>query len=538
MARRAAVIVVAAVIVFLAVVRLRVANIPLERDEGEYAYNGQLILDGVPPFSMAYNMKFPGVYYAYSAIMAVFGQTPWGIHTGVMIVNAAAILILFFLTQRLLRNSTAAVVAAVSYGFLSADRFIMGIFGHAAHFVALAALAGLLVLFRAIDSRRYSLFIVAGVLLGISVLMKQNGAFFLGLGGGLALWSGFKTGMRGLTAGIGRAALVGGGAAIPLGALVAVLRAQGVLEKFWFWTIAYASQYVSQVSLGEAWQLFWDTLGRITEATAPIWLLGLAGAILLWIAPWSWEVRGLLTAFFVVSAAAVCPGFFFRQHYFILLLPALSVFCGVAALSIERLIGARISADLGRAVAVGLVLMTIGVCAYREWDYFFAVPMRQLSREIYGDNPFVEAPEIAKYIQAHTTPDDRIAVLGSEPEIYFYAKRKSATGYIYMYPLMERQKYSGQMQDEMISEITAAHPKYIVYVNVATSWLARNSKERILTWSRAYLDACYQIVGVGDIVSADETHWAWDDQVRGFQPRSGAVIFTLVRKSDVPCAVS
>ena len=47
-----------AVIVFGLVIRL--LGIPLERDEGEYAYAGQLILQGIPPrYKLAYNMKFP-----------------------------------------------------------------------------------------------------------------------------------------------------------------------------------------------------------------------------------------------------------------------------------------------------------------------------------------------------------------------------------------------------------------------------------------------------------------------------------------------
>ena len=51
-----------ATIVFTLVVaiRIRLLGIPLERDEGEYAYAGQLILQGIPPYKLAYNMKFPG----------------------------------------------------------------------------------------------------------------------------------------------------------------------------------------------------------------------------------------------------------------------------------------------------------------------------------------------------------------------------------------------------------------------------------------------------------------------------------------------
>src|SRR5664279_2208942 len=40
---------VVATILPVAVVRLRLLNLPLERDEGEYAYAGQLMLQGVPP---------------------------------------------------------------------------------------------------------------------------------------------------------------------------------------------------------------------------------------------------------------------------------------------------------------------------------------------------------------------------------------------------------------------------------------------------------------------------------------------------------
>jgi len=73
-----------AVLALVAAVRIRLLNMPLERDEGEYAYAGQLMLQGIPPYQLAYNMKFPGTYAAYAFIMGLFGQTPAGIHFGVM----------------------------------------------------------------------------------------------------------------------------------------------------------------------------------------------------------------------------------------------------------------------------------------------------------------------------------------------------------------------------------------------------------------------------------------------------------------------
>ena len=81
---------VALAILFVLVVRVRLRDLPLERDEGEYAYAGQLILQGVPPYKEVYNMKLPGTYAAYAAIMAVFGQSPAGIRLGLALVNVAS----------------------------------------------------------------------------------------------------------------------------------------------------------------------------------------------------------------------------------------------------------------------------------------------------------------------------------------------------------------------------------------------------------------------------------------------------------------
>src|SRR6476646_9675043 len=89
------------IILIVFAIRVRLRDMPLERDEGEYAYAGQLILQGIPPYKEAYNMKLPGTYVAYALILAVFGQTPSGIHLGVLLVNSVTVLLVFLLTLRL-----------------------------------------------------------------------------------------------------------------------------------------------------------------------------------------------------------------------------------------------------------------------------------------------------------------------------------------------------------------------------------------------------------------------------------------------------
>jgi len=66
-------------------IRLRLLATPLERDEGEYAYMGQLLLQGILPYIEAYNMKFPGIYFIYAIVLAIFGEESSSIHFSLLI---------------------------------------------------------------------------------------------------------------------------------------------------------------------------------------------------------------------------------------------------------------------------------------------------------------------------------------------------------------------------------------------------------------------------------------------------------------------
>jgi hypothetical protein len=241
----------------------------------------------------------------------------------------------------------------------------------------------------------------------------------------------------------------------------------------------------------------------------------------------------------IASLAAMTPGFYFRQHYFILVLPAAALLAGVTVASIQRLLRSLVSGGTAPVLAGACLLLAMGAYISNERAYLFSMSPRDLSRTVYGANPFVEAPEIARYIHDRTGSDDRIAVIGSEPEIYFYARRKSATGHIYTYGLMEPQKYASQMQDEMMREIEAARPRYAVFAGISTSWLARTTSDRrILTWTDKYLQQCYEQVGVADIESLDKTTMRWDAEAAGYQPRADNIVYTFRRRTDAPCPVA
>jgi len=523
------------VMLFSAAVRIRLADVPFERDEGEYAYAGQLVLQGVPPYDLAYNMKFPGTYYAYAAILAGFGQSPRGVHLGLLLVNAATIVFVFLLGRRLLGEFPGAV-SACAFALLSLDRWVMGIFAHATHFVALPITAAAWLLVRTGRSGTPREMLAVGAILGGAVLMKQHAVVYLPFAAGLVAWDSLRRSPAAKRAALARVAWLAAGAAVPFGVVLGLFLAQGVLGRFWFWTFQYASEYVSEIALGEAPQRFMIAFARVSQADRAIWITAALGLATLWIPGWSRESRVVICGLLGASLLAVSPGFHFREHYFIVLLPVAGLLVGVAAGAAERAIETVASASVARLIVGFACLALAGSYLVPERDFLFRWTPREVSRVRYGSNPFVESPEIAKYIRERTTADDRIAVLGSEPQLYFYAGRRSATGYIYMYPLMEPQKFAATMQAEMIRQIENAHPLYLVTTSIYTSWLGRpDSDGRILEWTDRYTDACYDLVGVADIHSREASSIVWDEAVRTYRPLSSNLVLTYRRKSEAPC---
>ncbi len=516
-------------------VRWRLAGVPFERDEGEYAYAGQLILQGIPPYQLAYNMKFPGTYYAYALIMAIFGETVRGVHFGLLLISFANTILVYLLGRRFLGPFPAATGAA-AFAVLALDRWIMGVFAHATHFALLPALFGLLLLCKYEDTRRSSTLITAGVLLGLALLMKQHAIFFLLFAGGMLLYREWKSRPGDIRNAMSRSAELAAGALIPFGIVVVVLFTQGVLGKFWFWCFKYAAEYVSQTPLTEAWQSFKGGLAVVTRANSALWLASIPGYLFLWINRRPTETKMWFTAFALASLASLVPGFFFRPHYFILLLPAAGFGIALLMAALEAEIRRFFGITTARLAATMLFLVPVGIYAYQEQYYLTSMTPRELSRTRYGSNPFIEAVEIADYLKQHTTAEDRIAVLGSEPEVYFYANRKSATGYIYTYPLMEPQAYARKMQEEMISEIETVRPKYMVLFDFRGSWKYReDSVKTILGWMVRYRNTCYTTVGAGEPLTMEKTVMLWGREALNYKASTDQPFYVLKRNHPGPC---
>jgi Dolichyl-phosphate-mannose-protein mannosyltransferase len=505
------------VLAFFAFVRVRLRTMPLERDEGEYAYAGQLILQGIPPYKLVYSMKLPGTYAAYAGIMAVFGQTSSGIHLGLMLANLAASLLVFLL-GRYLYGTLAGVLSACTYALLSTRSSVLGFEGHATHFVVLAALAGIFILLHAIGSSSKTLLFCSGVSLGLAFLMKQPGIAFALFAILYWLWAERERPRTQIAVGC---AILMSGIAAPCVLPCVILYRGGVFREFWFWTFSYARAYGSILDLSQGWREL-RVIGPWVIRPFIIWEIAAVG---LTAVTWSRKVgrhSAFLLGFLIFSALAVCPGLYFRPHYFILLLPAVALLAGIAISAAQDELR-RKPRLAWLPLATFVVAFAFSVHGY--WNIYFRLDPLAVYEKEHDSQGFgcadgcLEDQVVGDYIRTHSSPNDEVAVLGSEPAIYFYSHRRSVTGYIYMFPMTERQKFAHTMQEQMMEQVERSQPKFVVYVDDGYSWQTDRTPPR----EQAFLDRVQRFVRDGyDLeqqfaISSDSWH-LWGD-------RAGIYIF-------------
>jgi 4-amino-4-deoxy-L-arabinose transferase-like glycosyltransferase len=519
------------VILLVGFIRFRLLDMPLERDEGEYAYAGQLMLQGIPPYELAYNLKLPGTYFAYALGMAVFGQNVAGVHLTLLVVNSLTILFVFLLGRKLL-GVTAGLVACATYGVLAVSPAVMGMAAHANHFVVFCAAPAMLLLWKADESNGRSPLFFSGLLCGLAFVMKQQGICFGLFAGFFLLWRVAQAGPV-FSAGFARKSFwFGLGMALPFLLVCLFLARAGVFPKFWFWTFGYASSYATHESLSDGAAKFADYFQKKFVIYAGFFLLTVLGLAVAGRIKAIHRETVFSVALFIFSFLGTAIGLYFREHYFILTLPAFAILVGLAVVSLQKTLMSGARTKHFRMIPLLLFAGVLGWNIFLQRQMFFQWPAVQVFQTIYPEEPFIEAPVVAGYIQEHSSPNARVAVLGSEPEIYFYSQRHSATGYLYVYALMEPQPYALKMQREMIGEIESHQPEYLVWVGSANSWAVRSTSGReIFDWFNKYSREHYEITGLAAVRLAGQVIFLWDADARNFHDPVEQSLVIYKRKS-------
>jgi hypothetical protein len=296
--------------------------------------------------------------------------------------------------------------------------------------------------------------------------------------------------------------LLGLAAALPFALACLLFWSQGVFDRFWFWDVTYAMKHGALLPLASGLHALETGIRLTTGDNTTPWLMGLSGLILAWKTPRLRRPATWITTFLACSFLCVCPGLYFRTHYFIFILPAVAVLGGAAVVSCRDYLSEK------RAAALFAALMAMSSAP--QLLVYYTHDDAALSRDIYPQDAGPEMVAVADYIRAHSSPADRIAVIGSEPQIYFYAQRHSVSDQIYSYPLAEPHPWVEKLRDDFIADISGQKPAYIVTVRLFTSWLTGTGAGRLTDWQRRYLPANYDLAGVVLVTPNAPPVAAWD----------------------------
>jgi hypothetical protein len=187
----------------------------------------------------------------------------------------------------------------------------------------------------------------------------------------------------------------------------------------------------------------------------------------------------------IASAAGVSVSGRYFPHYFQQLLPV------IAALAAAAVWSGRASLDppRWRAALIGcLALAPLVLTAL----YFWTLSPAAAIKRVYPFNSFETMPEIASEIESITEADDTVFLFGTEPEILFYARRTSATRYIYLFPLFGAFPDARERQQGVIAEVVGARPSVLIWLPNRI-FFKDGAPQLITNWFRQYSARDYRI---------------------------------------------
>ena len=460
----------AAIVLVTLVVRVPTFRLPLDQDSAVYTCCAMTWAEGGLPYRDAWDHKPPLIYGVYRLTFAAAPPSQVPVNTslrvGSALCDAGTAVLLFLLAGRLFGQGAGAAAGLLFAAVSGAALLSMEAF-QPERLVALLSVAAILAAMAYTDSRRQRYAALCGLLFGLAFIAKQIAAP-VGVAVWLWLtWDAFRAeGRAALKRVVVHSALMAAGALLPWALCMAYFAAHGAFRDFWECTYTYNALYASEFRKG--------VLGTAARELAKrafdhgfLWLAG-AGGLALALARRTERRAGVLLALWAASAfvALVLPGQFAGYYYLPTVAP-LAVLAGVALVGLWRVGCSPRSLPLRIAVVAPCVLVLLAFAGLAAKRSYGSLQLKMQPKQT--DNAVAAA---ARYIAAKTTPDDRIYVWGSRPQIYVLSGRRNVCRYLYnfYYHLPKERAFPFQQArlNEIMDGLRKYRPVYIVVTDPVT----------------------------------------------------------------------
>ena len=472
-----------------------------------YAYNAWLMLTGKGvPYKDTFDNKPPGVFFMYALFISVFGESPAAVHIGTYVYSILTLIGVYLLAGRLFGRSLG-LVAGLAFVIYSTAQSFFGFSSNTEIFMIMPMVFATFLALVACEKKAKRLFLAVGFLCGWAFMFKQVAAtniLFIAL---YMLYRHLKSAERKPLSLVASYALLFVSFSVPILLFGLYFHLKGGLWDAFYQMFLFNLEY--RGFRPPASYFFYGALSPVLAVVpaegGPVNFNSFAAywVFVLWA-----FVRMLLKKdralvfvflFFIFSYAGSIINFFFFPHYFIQIVPAVSILAGWGMADIFLFLKEKNL--LAGAVAKGALLALMGLCLVLplllELDYYVLNSADANVRRIYAGNPFSEALVVADYVRKNTRPEDTVLILGSEPEVLYYAKRKSATRHNHLYAVVGNYKNAFDRQNEVKEDVKKNRPSCAIYFTTGLTWHADPEKsEGFFEWMRSYLRDEFELDGV------------------------------------------
>lgn len=521
-------------IILVLTIRSKFSGIPYERDEGAYSYYGKMLLDGKIPYKDFYEQKLPGIFYFYAMMVSLFGSSVKEMHFGFMILNILSIILIYFSVKKLF-TPIAGLISATTFAIVSLAPSLSGFTIQAEHGVAFFSCLGIFLYVLARQSQKWYWYVLMGVALGAAFMVKTTGLFIMFWGGLIILIDFFFTKEKVWSNLFKRVFFYCAGAIFIVGILLFIIYLKGSFNDMLFWVYDIPRYYVNRISYEDGVKYFGYSRDAIVQNYKFLWIHSLLALALCLIRSIDFKTKLFVFSLAALSFFTIVPGYYFYGHYWIQVIPGMAVLAGVTYYCVMMLLKDRFNLNSPnlKYIYLGVFSMLVFMHLNKQKSYYFNPSYDLVLRQVYSSNPFPETMEIANYINSIAKPEDKLAVFGSEPELYIYTNKTSPTRHIFFSTIVASIPEHKQFQREFVADIEKAKPKYFVFYRVSISLLVQaNVDQYVFDWANKYLQENYKVIGVVDMIDNQlRANYVYGKEAETFQPQSQNVIYIFERKS-------
>ena len=454
--------------------RLNTINLPFERDEGEYAYSAYIFRNGGVPYKEAFMQKPPMIIYTYMLAQLISHEV-WAPRILAFISIFLTGLILMAILHKEYDIKIAILTPFIFFLMLS----FLPLHSFAANtevFLILPLVISWYFYFKFKRNNNFLYLVAMGVFSAVAVMYKPI--------------------------------------ALPPVVLLAVLllvedffRKKNIyylLSIFLFFTISFAATIlviILPILIRGGGLFLWEVVFLYNRyyASSSFFVrssLPLFFVMLLYLWPliffvmWIFKKHSNHWLFLSGLLASCLVGAFGGSlgHYYIILIPIAAI---IYAVVITELAGKFLHLDKKLMLFASLAFSTlIYPLAYT------VAPSHQLAKILFGPNPFRESIIIARELKKITLAKDTVFIAGSEPQILYYANRKSATRFVITYPLTIPTPLAKSYEEEVLTSLKYKSPKAIIIVSYSGSGFTYpNPPQKLRKYINNLINLDYELVG-------------------------------------------